>query len=148
MKKIRISDITLRESDQLYTAGLSFKEKIEIAKNLERLRVDVIELGRLTEKPADSALLRTLSAPITESALCVPVTLNKEEIDRAWDSLSKAPKARMNITAPASTVQMEYLYHTKPKKVLELITELVAYAVTLCPEIEFTAEDATRSEKE
>ena len=147
MKEIKVTDITLRESGQLNSTGLSFKEKLEIARLLEKLSVDVIELERMTDKPADAALLRTLAATIRGSALSVPVSLDRIEIDRVWSSLSAAAHPRINIVLPTSTVQMEYFNHMKPKKALELVTDLVSYAVSLCPDVELTAEDATRSER-
>jgi 2-isopropylmalate synthase len=148
MFEIKIADITLRESDQAYPPILSFKEKLETAKLLEKLRIDVIETGLVGEDPADAAFIRTLSSTLLHSCICVPVALSKESVDRTWLSLSKAKRPRLNISMPTSTVQMEYMYQMKADKALVLISEITEYCRKLCEDVEFTASDATRSDPE
>ena len=146
MKNIIISDITLREAEQENAAKLSFKEKVEISKLLEKLQVDIIETGYVGTLPADSVFVKMLASTLEYSTLCVPVTLSKELIDEAWAALSKAKKPRLNLIVPTSTVGMEYIYQMKAEKMLPLAEELTAHAVSLCNDVEFTAEDAVRSE--
>jgi len=144
--EIKISDITLRESEQVNAAKLSFKEKLEAAKLLEKLLVDVIETGAVGNVPADAAFTRTLATTLEYSVLCAPVTLNKKDIDTTWAALSKAKKPRLNLVIPTSTVGLEYQHQMKAEKVLPLVGELISYCTTLCPDVEFTAEDSVRSE--
>ncbi|SHI19865.1 2-isopropylmalate synthase [Sporobacter termitidis DSM 10068] len=146
MSDIKIVDISLRESEQLSASGLSFKQKIEMAKLLEKLKIDVIETGFVSGAPADAVLVRTLSTMLDGSVICVPVSLDRPGIERAASALSKAKKARLNLIVPASTVQMEYIYHLKADTVLSQVRDTVEYCVSLCPDVEFTAEDATRAE--
>ena len=146
MINIKITDISLRESEQVYAARLSFKEKLETAKLLEKLQIDVIETGPVSDSPADMAFIRTLASTLEYSTVSVPVTLDKKDIDRTWDALSKAKKPRLNIAAPTSTVQMEYKHQIKAEALLPLITEITAYCAKLCPDVEFTAVDSARSE--
>lgn len=146
MREVKIADISLRESEQLYASGLSFKQKIEMAKLLEKLKIDVIETGLVTEAPADAVLVRTLATMLEGSVICVPVSLDRAGIERAAGALSKAKKARLNLIVPASTVQMEYIYRLKADTLLGQVKETVAYCASLCPDVEFTAEDATRAE--
>lgn len=148
MSAVKIVDITLRESEQLFASSLSFKQKIEIAKLLEKLKIDVIETGFISEAPADAVLVRTLSTMLDGSIICVPVSLDKASIERAAAALSKAKKARLNLIVPASTVQMEYVYHLKADNVLSQVKEMLEACIAACPDVEFTAEDATRSEPE
>jgi len=148
MQKIKISDITLRESEQSHVAKLSFKEKLETAKLLEKLQVDIIETGAVSDAPADAAFIRTLATTLEYSALCVSVALDKSGIDAAWAAMSKAKKPRMNLIIPTSTVGLEYQHQMKADKVLPLVGEIVSYCVSLCPDVEFTAEDSVRSEPE
>ena len=148
MRAVKIVDITLRESEQLFASGLSFKQKIEIAKLLEKLKIDVIETGFVSEAPADAVLVRTLSTMLEGSAVCVPVSLDKAGIERAVAALSKAKKARLNLIVPVSTVQMEYVYKLKADTVVAQVGEMTALCASLCPDVEFTAEDATRGEPE
>ena len=146
MIKIEISDTSLRESEQIYEARLSFKEKLETAKLLEKLSVDVIETGALGEAPADLVFIRTLASTLVNSAICVPVPLDKPGIDRTWEALSKAKRPRLNVVVPTSTVQMEYRRQTKAGAILPVITEITSYCAKLCPEVEFTSVDSTRSD--
>lgn len=148
MKKITIADATLRESVLRRENALSFKEKIETAKLLDLLCVDVIELAPITEPKSDTLLIRTIASLVKNSALCCPAGISKEDIDNARNAVSGAAKPRLLISLPTSVVQMEYLCGKKPAKMLELITELVEYACTKCDFVEFEALDATRSERD
>ncbi|MEA4969617.1 MAG: alpha-isopropylmalate synthase regulatory domain-containing protein [Candidatus Pelethousia sp.] len=146
MRKIEIVDITLRVSGQLSASGLSFKEKLEIAKLLEKLRVDVIETGYIGDAPADQAAIRTIADTISESVVSVPVGLLEADIRRAAGALSRAKHPRLNLTVPTSTVQMEYAYQLKPEGLLRAVKESLTLCAALCGDVEFTAEDAARSE--
>ncbi len=146
MKEVKIVDISLRESAELFASGLSFKQKIEMAKLLEKLKIDAIETGYVSEAPTDAVLVRTLSTMLDNCAICVPVSLDRAGIERASAALSKAKHPRLNLIVPTSTVQMEYVYRLKADSVLSQVKETVAYCASLCPSVEFTAEDATRSE--
>ena len=148
MQKVKISDITLKESEQINTARLSFKEKLETAKLLEKLQVDVIEAGPVGDTPAEAAFIRTLATTLDHSVLCVPVAPDKKNVDSTWSALSKAKKPRLNLIIPTSTVGMEYQHQLKAEKLLPLVTEIVSHCVSLCPDVEFTAEDSVRSEPE
>jgi len=146
MIDITISDISLRESEQIHAARLSFKEKLETAKLLEKLQIDVIETGYVGDSRTDAVSIRMLASTIEYSAICVPVTLDKQQVDMTWDALSKARKPRLNIVVPTSTVQMEYGQQVKADSVLPLVGEITAHCANLCPDIEFTAVDSARSE--
>ena len=146
MYKIKIADTTLRESEQIHSAKLSFKEKLETAKLLEKLQIDIIETGQVGTSPADAAFIRSLATTLESSALSVAVSLDKNNIDSTWAALSKAKKPRLNLVIPTSTVGMEYQHQMKAEKLLPLVSEIVSYCVSLCPDVEFTAEDSVRSE--
>jgi len=148
MNTIKISDISLRVSDQALSSSLSFKEKLEIAKLLEKLDVDVIETGYVTEEAADAVLMRTLASTIKSSVLSAPVYPDTASVRRTFDALQKAQSKRINLIVPTSTVQMEYIYHMKAKVMLEKIAECIRLAAELGVEAEFTAEDATRSDRD
>ena len=147
MIKIKIADISLRESEDAHSARLSFKEKLETAKLLEKLQTDVIETAPLGDSPADDVFVRTLASTLEYSTVCVPVPLDKEGVGRTWEALSKAGKPRLNVIVPASTVQMEYQYQMKAEAMLRLAAEITALCASLCPDVEFTAVDAVRSER-
>lgn len=146
MKQVRISDVTLREGATHKGATLSFKEKIEIAKLLDKLGADVIEMAAIENAAADTLLLKTLSSLLKNSCISVIAGTDKAQIEKAAAAISGAKRKRLVVSLPTSNVCMEYLSHTKPASMLKKISELVAYACTLCDFVEFEAEDATRSE--
>lgn len=148
MKTIRISDQTLRLNETQKSPVSSFREKVEIMKEMDRLCVDVIETTCRKEQKADALLLHTAAPLLRHSALSCACELTTEGIDAAWDAIKAAAKPRLLLSVPTSSVQMEYLCGCKPKVLLEKIPALVARAAALCPEVEFAAVDATRSEPE
>lgn len=148
MNNIKVSDISLRVADSALASGLSFKEKLEIAKLLEKLNVDVIETSYVTEDPADAVLLRTLASTVKNATLSVAVYPDTASVDRAWEAVKKASKPRLNVITSTSTVQMEYMYHMKSKVMAEKITECIKKAAQYGAEVEYTAEDATRSDRD
>ena len=142
MKKIKISDVTLREN------SFSFKEKIEIVKLLDKLGADVIEVPKIANERTDVLFLHTAAALASNSAVSCPVDLNEKSIDKTVDALKNAKNPIIHIAVPVSTVQMEYMCHKKPPKILEMIKTLVSYAAEKCKRVEFSALDASRSDKE
>ncbi len=147
MKKITIADATLRECAKKGNIALSFKEKIEIAKLLDKLSIDVIEAAPISDEKIDTLVLRTISPLLQNSILSCPVGSSVEEADRAMKSVAAAKKPRLLVSLPVSAVQMEYFYHKKPAKMLELISTLTAHCASLCNDVEFAAVDATRADK-
>ena len=148
MKKITVTDATLRECARRGDIALSFKEKLEIAKLLDKLNVDVIEAAPIVDEKIDTLVLRTISPLLKNSVLSCPVGSTVEEATRAMNSISGAKKPRLVVSLPVSAVQMEYFYHKKPAKMLELIGTLTAHCASICNDVEFAAVDATRAEKE
>lgn len=148
MKQVRISDVTLREGTTHKGATLSFKEKIEIAKLLDKLNTDVIEMAAIENTATDTLLLKTLSSLLKKSQLAVVAGTTKDQIKNTAAAVAGAKSKRLIISLPTSNVRMEYISHSKPAAMIEKIKELVSYACELCDFVEFEAEDATRSEQE
>ena len=142
MKNIKITDMTLVRGSK----NLSFKEKIEIIRQLDRLNVDVIELPEIINITADSLLVRTVSAFVKNSIISVSAGMSKDGIENAISALSAAKNSRIKISFPVSAIQMEYVCHKKANKMLELAKELFAFATEKCADVEFFAEDATRAD--
>jgi 2-isopropylmalate synthase len=128
----KIVDISLRESEQLFASGLSFKQKIEIAKLMEKLKIDAVETCCVGESAADSVLVRTLSTMFENCVICVPVSLDKAGIERAASALAKAKKARLNLIVPTSAVQMEYVYRLKAETIDQGDTSNMRLALSGC----------------
>lgn len=144
MQRIAVSDVTLREDAK--RNALSFKEKIEAAKRLDRLNVDVIETSGIKNAKTDILFLHTISPLMKNCTISCPVELNEKSIEITAAALEQASAKRLHLMVPTSSVQMEYLCGKKPAAVLEMIKEFTAKCSSLCSEVEFSALDATRSE--
>ena len=144
MKNIRIADTTLcRENN-----SFSFKEKIEIARQLEKLGVDAIELPEIENSKTDVLLARTVSSFVKNSVLSVAAGKTDESIALAAEALENTKNASIRIELPVSPVGMEYTCHKKAPKMLEWISHAVSEAKKHVPSVEFCAVDATRAEKD
>ncbi len=146
MKKISITDVTLRRATENGTLG--FKEKLEIAKCLDRVNLSAIELAPLTDSKADSIFVKTLASLIHNTTLALPAGRTPESADRAWEALRTANRARLIVDVPVSSVQMEYIARKKPEAMLEEIGSQVRYCAALCPDVEFCATDASRADRD
>ena len=144
MNKIRISDVTMKQTGANFS--LSFREKIEMSKLLDKLGVDVIELEPIVQTKIDSLRVKSVAAAVRESIVAVPVALNPESVKVTWNALKEARKARLQVPAAVSPVQMEYLFHKKPDAMLAAIADTISECVKLCADTEFIADDATRSD--
>ena len=150
MKQLRIADTTLCLGERKF----SFREKLEIARLLERLAVDVIELPEVSDPKTDVLLCRTVSSFVKNSVISVAAGSDRTSIANAAQALSRAEKPCIRVELPVSPVGMEYQSHKKPPKMLEWIAEAVKLAKASMPErpdapaMEFCAVDATRAEEE
>lgn len=144
MNQIRISDVTMKQAGA--KSSLSFKEKIELSKLLDKLGASVIELEPIAQAKIDSLRIKSVAAAVKQSAIAVPVALNAESVQQTWNALKEARKPRLQVCAPVSPVQMEYLFHKKPDAMLQAIRETITACCSCCPDVEFVADDATRSD--
>ena len=146
MKKICITDMTLRRAAENRLLG--FKERVELAKLLDKLNISALELPMLSGSKADSIFVKTLCSVITGTTLAQPAGLTAEEADAAWKALEKARRPRLVIDAPISSVQMEYIARKKPPQMLAAIEAQVKHCASLCKDVEVSFQDATRAETE
>ena len=149
MRQIFLSDITMKQPVETGGIAFSFREKIELAKLLDRVGVPVIETAPIVNRRTDSLLIKSLASAVRDSVIATPLSLMEEDSAAVtWSALKEARKARLQVVAPVSTVQMEYICRMKPAAVLEQVRTQVAAAKAVCKEVEFVAEDAGRSEPE
>ena len=146
MKKICITDMTLRRAAESRLLG--FKERVELAKLLDRLNISALELPMLSGSKADSIFVKTLCSVITNTTLAQPAGLTAGEADAAWKALEKARRPRLVIDAPISSVQMEYIARKKPPQMLSAIEAQVKHCAELCKDVEVSFQDATRAEND
>ena len=145
MKQIRISDVTMKQAGGVI--ALSFKEKIELAKLLDRLGISAIELEGIGTSRADALRVKSIATAVKNSVIAVPVQLDADHVKLTWNALSQAKYPRLQVCAPVSPVQMEYLFHKKPEAMLTAIRQTVACCREYCRDVEFVADDATRSDE-
>ena len=147
MKKINLCDITMATPVKDGGFDLSFREKIELAKMLDKIGIQVIETAPIKKKRTDSLLIKSIASAVRGSTIAVPLSLqDKDTVNNTWNALKEAKKPRLQVVAPVSTVQMEYILRMKPDAVLKKVAELTAEACSVCDEVEFMALDAGRSD--
>ncbi|MDD4779471.1 MAG: 2-isopropylmalate synthase [Tissierellia bacterium] len=144
-KKIKIFDTTLRDGEQSPGCSMNLKEKIEMAQQLERLNVDIIEAGFAAASTGDLHSIQEISKNIKNCVITSLARANKEDIDKAWESLKYATHPRIHVFIATSPIHMEYKLKLTPEQVISTAVEMVSYAKLYCNDIEFSAEDATRS---
>lgn len=140
MKNIRLTETTLAHGAQM-----TFKEKLETARLLDGIHVDVLEACPVGDK-ADEILVKTISSLAENSVISCPVL--DGDVEKAWQAVGGAKKPRLNVCLPVSVQQMEYTGHMKPAAMLDKIALVVAAAKEKCESVAFTAMDATRAESE
>ena len=145
MSIIQLTDVTLAGTPAGKQHTLTFKETIEIAKKLDGLNISTIMLPQINGSKTEALLVRTIAGVLKNSATALTVGMTQASIDEAWKAISLAKKPQLTVSLPISAVQMEYICHIKPAKMPEKIKELVSHAVSLCKNVNFTAEDATRA---
>lgn len=147
MRNIYLSEITMATPEKNGGFDLSFREKIELAKLLDKIGMNVIETAPIRNKRTDSLLIKSLASAVRESTIAVPLSFTKSDtVDITWNALKEAKNPRLQVVVPVSTVQMEYITRMKPAAVIKRIEELTAEAAKVCSEIEFVAWDAGRSD--
>ncbi|MDO4487961.1 MAG: alpha-isopropylmalate synthase regulatory domain-containing protein [Eubacteriales bacterium] len=148
MRKIIFSDVTMKNSEKAGNVSLSFREKIEVAKLLDRLGADVIEIEGIENDQADALRIKSICTAVNGSTLAVPVKLSRENQDMVLNAVKSARKVRLQVEVPVSVVQMEYIYHKKPQVIFDEVKEAVSYLKGQNVEVEFAALDATRADRE
>lgn len=147
-QSIRIFDTTLRDGEQSPGCSMDLREKLEVAKQLERLKVDVIEAGFAVSSPGDFESVSRVAATVKD---CMVGSLSRalvKDIDAAYEAVRHAEAPLIHTFLSTSPVHMHYKLKMTPEQVLARTAEAVKYARSKCPNVEFSAEDATRSEPE
>ena len=145
-RRITIFDTTLRDGEQSPGIALHPHEKAEIAEQLERLGVDVVEAGFAISSPGDFEGIRAVAETITRPTVAALARTRKEDIDAAAEALSGARRSRLHVFMATSPLHMEKKLELEPEEVVEQTRFAVRYAAGLADEVEFSAEDATRSD--
>jgi 2-isopropylmalate synthase len=148
MDKVIIFDTTLRDGEQAAGGMLNAQEKLEIAKQLERLNVDVIEAGFPISSPGDFEAVRLIAKEVRTPIICALARAHPDDIDRAWEAVREAEHPRIHVFLSASDIHLVYQLKKSRKEVLHTAREMVARAKKYTDDIEFSPMDASRTEPE
>jgi len=148
MRKIEITDITLKKMSQDRAVSLLFREKTAIAACADSLGTDAVELSPVKSVREDTIIYKTISQNVKKASVAIPVGFSDEDVEVAWECVKEASSPRLQVELPTSTVQMEYIYHVKADKMLSKIASLTKKAKELCASVEFSALDATRADED
>ncbi|KAJ3684420.1 hypothetical protein LUZ61_013584 [Rhynchospora tenuis] len=155
---VRVFDTTLRDGEQSPGATMTSAEKLVIARQLSRLGVDIIEAGFPASSPDDLDAVRSIAIEVGNNpigddghipVICGLSRCNKRDIDAAWEAVKHAKKPRIHTFIATSEIHMQHKLRKTKEEVVQIAREMVAYARSLgCPDVEFSPEDAGRSERE
>ncbi|NTW96992.1 MAG: 2-isopropylmalate synthase [Oscillochloris sp.] len=148
---VRIFDTTLRDGEQAPGCTMSLEEKLEVARQLARMRVDIIEAGFPAASPGDWAAVHEIAREVGTPdgpTIAGLARANKDDIDKAWTAIQPAAHKRIHTFMSTSDIHLEHQFRKSRGEALELIGEMVTYARSLCDDVEFSPMDATRSDPE
>ncbi|MFN8428135.1 MAG: 2-isopropylmalate synthase [Anaerolineales bacterium] len=155
---VRIFDTTLRDGEQSPGATMTSVEKLEVARSLAMMGVDIIEAGFPAASPDDLEAVRQIAAEVGNPAspsleARVPIIAglaraNKSDIDKAWEAVQSAKHPRIHTFLATSPIHMKHKLKMDPEEVVGRVSEMVAYAKSFCDDVEFSPEDAGRSDPE
>lgn len=147
-RNVYIFDTTLRDGEQTPGVSLNVQEKLEIAKQLQSLGVDVIEAGFPFASKGDFEAVKAIAKNIKGPVIAALARATKQDIDCAWDAIKYSDKPRIHTFIATSDIHMKYKLNMSKEEVLSRAVEMVSYAKSLGASVEFSPEDATRSQKE
>jgi 2-isopropylmalate synthase len=147
VRKLHIFDTTLRDGEQSPGASLTEPEKLEIARQLARMNVDVIEAGFPSSSPGDFRAVEAIAGTIRGPVVTALARAVKSDIDAVWQAVKPAPRPRIHIVLGSSDIHAEHKFHRSRGDLLQMGVEAVRYARSLCSDVEYSTEDASRSDR-
>lgn len=148
MDKVIIFDTTLRDGEQAAGGMLNVQEKLEIARQLERLGVDVIEAGFPASSPGDFESVKLIAGEVRKPIICALARAHPRDIDRAWEAVREAKRPRIHVFLSASDIHLSYQLKKSRDEILETSRDMVERAKKYTGDIEFSPMDASRTEPE
>ena len=148
MERVIIFDTTLRDGEQAAGGTLNIQEKLEIARQLEKLGVDIIEAGFPISSPGDFDAVRLIAKEVRTPVICALARAHPDDIDRAWEAVKEAERPRLHVFLSASDIHLLYQLKKSREEILEMSRGMVARAKKYTDDIEFSPMDASRTEPE
>lgn len=146
MRKLDVFDTTLRDGEQAAGVNLHRHEKVEIALQIERYGVDIMEAGFPASSEGDFRAVQEIARQVKNTSVAGMARANQNDIDIAWEALGHGVQPRLHIFLATSPIHMEYKLRLKPAEVVEVGVQSIAYAAKRFPTVEWSAEDCTRSD--
>lgn len=146
MRIIKIFDTTLRDGEQSPGASMNVGEKLQVAKQMARLGVDIIEAGFAISSPGDFEAIRTIGAEVEGPVICSLARAREQDIRRAWESLKDTPKRRIHTFHSTSDIHLKYQFRVSREEALKRSVEMVKLAKSFVDDVEFSPMDATRTD--
>jgi len=146
MEMVKIFDTTLRDGEQSPGASMTIEEKIKVARQLERLKVDIIEAGFAAASPGDFEAINNIAKEVSKSTVCSLARAVEKDIKAAADAIAPAKLKRIHTFIATSPIHMEYKLRMSPDEVIKRAVDAVKYARSFVDDVEFSCEDAGRSE--
>lgn len=144
--QIQIFDTTLRDGEQSAGAAMTVAEKVRIAEQLEKLRVDVIEAGFPISSEGDFEAVTQIAGKVRRCCVAALARTDRSDIERAWEAVKEAKHPRLHVFVATSDIHLKYKLQKTRREVLGEVVKAVRLARSHCEEVEFSAEDATRSD--
>jgi 2-isopropylmalate synthase len=146
-EQVIIFDTTLRDGEQSPGCSMNLEEKLEMARQLDRLGVDVLEAGFPVASQGDFDAVQAVASEIRRPVIAALARANQLDIDRAWQALKGAARPRIHTFLATSDIHLKHKLHRTREEVLKMITWAVAYAKSFCNDVEFSPEDAGRTDR-
>jgi 2-isopropylmalate synthase len=147
MQTVKIFDTTLRDGEQSPGCSMTIGEKLEMARQLAYLNVDVIEAGFAISSKGDFEAITKIAKEVKGPSICSLARAKKEDIDVAWEAVQFSQAPRIHTFIATSPLHMKYKLNKTEEEILEIAVQAVKYAKSICPNVDFSAEDAGRSDK-
>lgn len=145
-RSIRIFDTTLRDGEQSPGCSMNLSEKLEVAQALINLGVDIIEAGFPIASPGDFEAVREIASNFHGATICGLARCNEKDIDRAWEALKHSDDPRIHVFLATSAIHREFKLKMTPDEIIDRAVKGVRHAVQYCDNVEFSPEDAARTE--
>src|SRR6266446_3062529 len=146
METVRIFDTTLRDGEQSPGATLSLPEKLEIARHLETMGVDIIEAGFPISSQGDFESVSAIAAEVTQSTVCGLSRCTPKDIDRAGEAVKHAAKSRIHVFCATSKIHRDHKLRKGKEEIIRISVESIKQARGYTDDVEFSPEDASRTE--
>ncbi|MDO8428747.1 MAG: 2-isopropylmalate synthase [Candidatus Diapherotrites archaeon] len=145
-RKIKIFDTTLRDGEQSPGCTMTLEDKFKIARQLKKLNVDIIEAGFPIASPGDFEAVKTIAQEIKGPTIAGLARCIEKDIDQCWNAVQYSPKPRIHIFLATSPIHMKYKLKKTPKEIIRDAVKFTKYAKNYCTNVEFSPEDASRTQ--